>query len=404
MASERQRMSSSEKRRERLLNKRRRNLLIVMIEMVLCLVFAITCYGVTVLNSYHYDELEEDFFMDTSSETAFKETQIITSVVEVTKEDGETETSIVEIPIETTMSGYRNILILGVDARSMDFRETDGINSDVIIIASINNETGEIKLVSVLRDTIMKLEDGARKSYNKATEQFYGGVSDMVSMINRNLGLAIDEYILVNWYGVAVCINEMGGVELTIPDNTMLQYVNSYLHATNMATGLWAPQFSEPGTYTMVGTQAVAYCRVRYGGINDMGRAAHQREVIEKLVLKSKDLAKNGQINTLISTAKLGLSNVRTNIKLPDVLWTLTQLDSYNVAGQMQFPTDGNYVTGHVVGNYYNKYGILDPLVANDFEQEVRKLHEFLYPGQNYEPSDFIKSISYQMKIDRLGQ
>jgi len=390
-------------RQEKLMNRRRRNVLIVMIEVVLALLLGITCYGVTVLNSYRYEELEEDIFMDTS-ESAYRETRMVTSVVEVTKENGETETSVVEVPIETEMSGYRNVLILGVDARDMNFEVTDGINADVIMIASINNDTGEVKLVSILRDTIMRHEDGGRKTYAKANEQIYAGISDMVSMINRNLGLAINEYMLVNWYGVAACINEMGGVELTIPDTTMLTYVNSYLDFTNRATGLWAPEFTAPGTYNMVGTQAVAYCRVRYGGINDMGRAAHQREVIEKLVIKAKDLAKGGQVNVLINTAKIGLSNVRTNIKMPDVLWMLTQIDKYNMAGQMQFPSDGNFTTGHVLGSYLGKYGIYDPLVANDFQQEVRNLHEFLYPGQDYEPSDFIKNISYQMQLDRMGQ
>ena len=391
---------------EKILNRRRRNVLIVMIEIVLCLVLAIACYGVTVLNSYHYDELEPDVYKETSDSSVFreKETRIMTSVVEVTNEVGETETSVVEIPIETELSGYRNILILGVDARSMDFEMTDGINCDVIMIASINNETGDIKLVSVLRDTIMKFEDGSRKPYNKATEQFYGGVSDMVSMINRNLGLAIDEYVLVNWYGVATCINAMGGVELTIPDETMRYYVNSYLTETNNKTGLWAPQFTTAGTYTMVGTQAVAYCRVRYGGINDQGRASHQREVIEKLVEKAKLMAKGGEINTLINVAKLGLSNVRTNLKLPDILWSVTQLDSYNMAGQMQFPSEGSYTIGKYVGNIYAKYGAADVIVVNDFAQEVRNLHEFLYPDIPYEPSDFIKNISYQMTLDRTGQ
>ena len=91
---------------------------------------------------------------------------MVTSVVEYTNEVGETETSIVEVPIETELSGYRNILILGIDTRDMDFEMTDGINSDVIMIVSINNETGDVRLVSILRDTVMKFESGSRKPYN----------------------------------------------------------------------------------------------------------------------------------------------------------------------------------------------------------------------------------------------
>ena len=32
----------------------------------------------------------------------------------------------------------------------------------------------------------------------------------------------------------------------------------------NEVTGIWAPQLTSPGTYHMTGTQAVAYCRIRY--------------------------------------------------------------------------------------------------------------------------------------------
>ncbi|MBR6322418.1 MAG: LCP family protein, partial [Lachnospiraceae bacterium] len=302
------------KKEEKIMIRRRRNVLIVMIELVLCLVLAITCYGVTVLNSYRYDELSEDVYMETTNKTGYKETRMVTSVVEYTNEVGETETSIVEVPIETELSGYRNILILGIDTRDMDFEMTDGINSDVIMIVSINNETGDVRLVSILRDTVMKFESGSRKPYNKATEQFYGGVSDMVSMLNRNLGLAIDEYVLVNWYSVAVCINQMGGVTLNIPDQTFLTYFNSYLDFTNRATGIWAPELYAPGTYLMTGTQAVAYCRIRSMGINDQGRAENQRQVIGQLVENAKAYAKQGDINTLLATGKTALQNVRTNL------------------------------------------------------------------------------------------
>jgi len=325
----------------------------------------------------------------------------VTSVVEVTNEVGETETSVTEIPIETEMSGYRNVLILGVDARDMNFEVTDGINADVIMIASINNDTGEVKLVSILRDTIMRHEDGGRKTYAKANEQIYAGISDMVSMINRNLGLDIDEYMLVNWYGVAVCINQMEGVTVNIPNYEMIPYFNSYLDKTNQATGIWAPEIYEPGTYNMSGTQAVAYCRIRYLGINDTGRAEHQREVISQLVNKAKDWAKAGRLSDLIGVAQTGLSNVRTNLTLPDIMILLTKLSDFNMAGTEQFPKE--YTTGHYLGHYPGKYDVVDPIVANDFQQEVRDLHKFLF-NEDYEPSDFIKNISYQMYLDRTGQ
>ena len=72
------------------------------------------------------------------------------------------------------------------------------------------------------------------------------------------------------------------------------------------------------------------------------------------------------------------------------------------MAGSTSFPQ--SYTTSTYVGNYAGKYGITDPLVANDFAGEVRQLHAFLFNDPNYQCSDFINTISNQMYLDRTGQ
>ncbi len=399
-----------ERREELKLSRRRKSVLIVMSEVALCLILAITCYGMSVLNSYAYEELNPSIYKETPPMEAEKERQTVvpqTSVVEHTNASGEViATETVEVPQEIRSgSGYRNILVLGTDARSQySFDDSNGINTDVMIIVSINNETGDIKMVSILRDTIMKMEEGTGAlAYDKANAQFsISGISDTVSMINRNLGLDIDEYVIVNWYGVAMAVNQLGGIELTIPNEKILTYFNSYLDFTNQATGLWAPELHAPGTYVMTGTQVVAFCRIRYGGYNDQGRTDNQREAIGKIFERAKLLLSQGQINTLLDVAQTALGNVKTNLKLSEVLYMATELSSYNMAGSTSFPQ--SYTTATYVGSYMDKYGIQDPLVANDFEGEVRQLHAFLFNDNNYQCSDFVKNISYQMMLDRTGQ
>ena len=399
-----------ERREELKLSRRRKSVLIVMSEVALCLILAITCYGMSVLNSYAYEELNPSIYKETPPMEAEKERQTVvpqTSVVEHTNASGEViATETVEVPQEIRSgSGYRNILVLGTDARSQySFDDSNGINTDVMIIVSINNETGDIKMVSILRDTIMKMEEGTGAlAYDKANAQFsISGISDTVSMINRNLGLDIDEYVIVNWYGVAMAVNQLGGIELTIPNEKILTYFNSYLDFTNQATGLWAPELHAPGTYVMTGTQVVAFCRIRYGGYNDQGRTDNQRDAIGKIFERAKLLLSQGQINTLLDVAQTALGNVKTNLKLSEVLYMATELSSYNMAGSTSFPQ--SYTTATYVGSYMDKYGIQDPLVANDFEGEVRQLHAFLFNDNNYQCSDFVKNISYQMMLDRTGQ
>ena len=82
-----------------------------------------------------------------------------------------------------------------------------------MIIVSINNDTGEVRLASVMRDLILRMEEGSNMPYNKANAQYaQSGLSDTVSMINRNFGLDIGEYVTINWYSVATVIDQMGGV------------------------------------------------------------------------------------------------------------------------------------------------------------------------------------------------
>jgi len=401
-----QRARRKMKRRELLLKKRRRNVIIVMVEMVLCLILCIATYGVKLISSYAYEDLDPSVYVEptTARKSVTKTTEVRTSIVEHTNESGEViATEQVTLPPdEENVSGYQNILVLGLDARSQYSYDAEGLNSDVMIVVSINNDTGDIKMVSIMRDTIMKMENSPH-AYDKANNQYaVSGISDTVSMINRNLGLDITDYVVVNWYGVAVCINQMGGVTLTIPNNNILYYFNSYLTFVNEATGIWAPQLSEPGTYLMTGTQAVAFCRIRYGGYEDQGRSANQREVISQLFQKAKDMLRGGDIGTLISVAQTALGNVKTNLSMPEIIRMIAELETYNMAGSYSFPV--NYVGGKYVGNYPAKYNIVDPMVASDFAGEVKQLHYFLFNDADYVPSDFVYNISEQMRKDMNGE
>ena len=308
----------------------------------------------------------------------------------------------IDIPVYTDTSEYRNFLILGVDTR---LDSPDNLNTDVMIIASLNNTTGEVKLVSILRDTIMRMEDNSvtSRAYDKANEQYYSGISATVSMINRNLGLDIKEYCVVNWYSVATCINQLGGIEMYLPENQVKNH-QGFLRSVCEDLGidydsevLWGP-----GTYLMDGAQVVAYCRIRYGGWNDTGRTSNQREAIGKMLEKAKALAAKGDYPTLLNVAETALSNITTNLSLPEIIFLASDISRYKMADSAHFPQ--HYTSYEVVGNYMDKYHLDWPVVANNYEQEVRDLHAFLFPDLEYEPSDFIKQISWQMYLDRTGQ
>ena len=61
---------------------------------------------------------------------------------------------------------------------------------------------------------------------------------------------------------------------------------NGYLTEVKQQTGIWSEQLDGSGTYNLTGTQAVAFCRVRYAGLGDVGRTGNQRMIIERCLKK----------------------------------------------------------------------------------------------------------------------
>ena len=108
------------------------------------------------------------------------------------------------------MEGYWTIALFGVDSRNNSVGK--GNNADVIIICNIDQGTGEIKLVSVFRDTYLSVSDNGL--YNKINQAYFlGGPEQAVEALNRNLDLQIDDFATFNWKAVVDAVNILGGVD-----------------------------------------------------------------------------------------------------------------------------------------------------------------------------------------------
>jgi len=187
------------------------------------------------------------------------------------------------------MKGYWNIAAFGVDARDSSLGK--GNNSDVIMIVSINQETGEIRIVSVFRDTYLSLANG---TYNKINQAYaVGGPELAVKALNQNLDLNITDYVTFNWKAVATGINILGGVDVDI-SKAEFYYINSYITETVKVTKIGSVQLEHAGMNHLDGVQAVAYARLRYMD-NDYARTERQRKIIGLCYEK----AKKADANTL---------------------------------------------------------------------------------------------------------
>lgn len=278
-----------------------------------------------------------------------------------------------------SQEGYMNVAIFGTDNRA---GETEGVRSDCIIIASVNNETKEVKLVSVYRDTFLKVEED---TYEKANSAYaYGGAETAVNMLNQNLDLDIEDYVSVNFLAIADVVDLLGGIDLELTDEEVV-HMNNYCVETSEITGKSYERI-EPevaGTYHLNGVQAVSYSRIRYTEGGDFQRTARQRLVIEKLAEKAKE-AKLSTINEIIDTV---FPEITTSFTSAEIVKLSAGLLQYSVGESQGFPAET--ATPEEIPGYTGSY-----VVPVGLEQNVRQLHKFLFPDIAYEPTDTLIQIS----------
>ena len=279
--------------------------------------------------------------------------------------------------VEENLSGYRNIALFGIDSRDSSLGR--GNRSDCIIIASINNETKEVKLISVYRDTYVNIEG---HGLDKITHAYsYGEAPLALKTLNENFDLNITEFATVNFDAVAEAINALGGVTIDVQQDE-LQYINQYIEATSETTGISSERVTSAGTQTLDGVQAVAYSRIRYTEGGDYKRAERMRTVVEAMVekFKTKNISEMNQIIDQI------LPEVYTNITSSDIFSLLPSIASFKVTDSIGWPYETRGIT---LDRWYG--------VPVTLESNVQRLHQEAFGETDYTPSDRVKEISDQI-------
>lgn len=292
------------------------------------------------------------------------------------------------------MKGYTTIALVGIDSR--DDKLKSDWNSDTMIIASINNDTKKVKLVSVYRDTYLCLgedEDG-NNSYGLANLAYCtGGAKKMINMLNKNLDMNISDFVTVNFQAVAETVELLGGIDVEMKKEEVV-HLNNYCVETSEVTGMdYTPLEEIEGVQHLNGVQAVAYARIRKTSGNDFRRAARQREVIYKIVEK----AKNSSIATLNTVLDKIFPMIYTSLTEKEILSMGMNMLSYDIEDQTGFPFDHLY--GDTVKEAMDGVDCVLPITL---ESNVIKLHEFLYPEDSYVPSNEVKTYSQEIS-DKSG-
>lgn len=302
------------------------------------------------------------------------------------------------------LSGYTNIALFGVDKRAED--EGAYGNSDTAIVASINNDTKEVRLVSLYRDTYMRVDEDEYGNgiYNKCNSAYLrGGPMQAVNMMNTNMDLDIENYVAVDFSAMATVVDCLGGLDIPMSYEE-IEHMNNYCVETSQQTGMDYTPIEKPdpapedqsqilGTYHLNGVQVTAYCRIRQTASGDQGRTERQRLVLDLLAEK----AKSASLTTLNDIVDQVFPLIQTNFSKSQLIRLGTSILTYSMGENSGFPVD--YVMG---GDLTVPVTGLDCIIPTTLETNVKYLHEFLFSDEDYQPSETV-TIRSDFVVDRTG-
>lgn len=325
--------------------------ILIVVCMILILIGAVTIYMADKFNKIEQIEVEEEVIEESITE---------------------------EVEHKT---GYLNVAVFGLDSRNGSLGK--GNRSDTMMIVSLNHETNEVKMVSVYRDTLLKLNDG---TYNKANAAYaFYGPEGALALLNENLDMNIDKYVSVNFNALVDVIDAVGGMDLDLTYEEVV-HMNNYCVETSKVTGKSYEKImpEEAGTYHLNGVQAVSYARIRYTAGGDATRTVRQRLVISKILEKAQNMDLV-TINKLIDTV---FPQIATNFTLAEALEYGKDFMKYQLGESMGFPETRTSHDLHLVGSSE---------IANTLESNVLDIHQFLFGDAEYEVSSTVKDIDNEI-------
>ena len=305
------------------------------------------------------------------------ETPIISNpAADVSQPDEHIDLSNLEVRGNTAT--ITNILLLGLDARD----DSEYGRSDTMMIASINDQTKTVKLISLMRDTWATIPgcdyngDGL-DDYAKLNAAYSsGGFSLLQKTVRQNFCLDIDQYVAVNFDAFCVAVDALGGLDVELDDDVV-----TWIPAEDpgdpdrFAMDFSFRQIREPvgyygGTYHLQGFQVLSYCRVRYAyPDSDYSRQQNQRKVVGLLI----DKAKHSNPADLWTAASGILPQVTTNMtqsEIENYIVNVFKYSGYTVETEYHLPAAGQYINRDLGAS---------GLWITDPESTVQALHEYIY-------------------------
>jgi len=280
------------------------------------------------------------------------------------------------------LKGYRNIAIFGTDGRADESYDTS--RTDAIIILSFKKSNGDLRLISVMRDSYFKFEyfDGELILDKVTHANVYGGAVNTCAALNRSLDLNIDEYVMFNWKAVSDAVDTLGGITINVKKNEISD-MNRWGPETADNVGGTYKKIEKAGKQTLDGIQATTYCRIRKTSGGDSGRAGRYKKVVIATIKKA--ITQPWKLQQLSNEV---FPNIRTNLTQGDILSLLPLAVRMDMQNSISWPKE--YYAGLLSDG-------ISYVVPITLESEVKRLHKKAFGQENYKLSDTAAQINEEI-------
>ena len=276
---------------------------------------------------------------------------------------------------ESLPEEWMNILLLGSDERKL----TESARTDSMIICSINTNTGEVKLTSIMRDLAVYYDEIGDYSgtYRINAANYFGGEALAMRVVNECFDMNIEHYVRVNFYGFQQIAQQLGGVEMDITKEEMDEINYRIVEQAYAAYKSGIDESALPNEYLetygenthLDGRQTLAYARIRKLDGGDYARSERQRKVLVALMkkLQGSDAA------TLLGVANAALPHIKTNLSPDTILSVALKVLQSGLEDVESFrlPINSSYTQETRDGQ--------DMLYDCDWDKNASELYYFIY-------------------------
>lgn len=272
-----------------------------------------------------------------------------------------------------------HILLIGVDQSEVTYVTDNSQRADTIMLLSIDPKIDKVQILSIPRDTYIKIKGYDNYKMNAAYAR--GGLDLQVEMVEDFLDVDIDHYITVNYDAVKELVDAIGGVEV---------YTPKYKYTDPSTIPPLEIDFEE-GLHLLDGEDSVKYLRIRKIYKNqDIDRIKAQQDFIMKIFDKMQSPSLILKLPKLVSIANRNIETDLSYGELAFLAYYGLSLDKSDI--NMTALEGSRYIRNHI--DYYK--------IDKNYAQGV--VRDFTSMRDNYNEDEDLSSMTEEERAKYLEQ